>query len=187
MHAVHCILVDLESANVVIDEREATLDKLADQNGKEPDYVSELRNYADLKTEEYRNDIFDWRETKSAGRWSEEYPCNVVTGKLERGRFLELFEEFSVQPEDEAKDYIRRFIQENNGETLTLAFENLAKLDSMQTFRLKQAIRLLNGDYTFDAHFYSVFHCGSRLSKNEKQEVCDYPENFALVFFDCHN
>lgn len=186
MHAVHCILVNLDGANVAIDEREATLSKLAEDN-QEPEYINDIREYAEKKTEDFQDDVFDWRETDTAGRWSEEYPCNVVTGLLEKERFLQLFDEFSAKPEEEAKDYLNRFTNENGGKSMQLSFDELAKLDSMQTFRLKQAIKLLDGDYTFDSHFWSAAHYVSRLSDNEKAEVHDNSKDYALVFFDYHN
>ena len=42
--------------------------------------VSAIRSHAESETEGFYKEVFDWRETDTAGRWSDAYPENVLLG-----------------------------------------------------------------------------------------------------------
>ena len=48
--------------------------------------------HAENTTEEFYQSVFDWRETDSAGSWSDEYPVNVLLAQDDVEQFIrELF------------------------------------------------------------------------------------------------
>lgn len=92
MHTLHAILVELDGY-----DKETIL---ADPN----DVEITARRIAMSETECYgEGQVFDWREEDHAGRWSDEYPGNgVVLGAKEPERFMELLNQFSAKPLQEA-------------------------------------------------------------------------------------
>ena len=62
MHILHKILVYNEDG----------FDSMA-----ENERISSARSMAENSTDSYFGDVYDWRETETAGAWSEEYPKQV--------------------------------------------------------------------------------------------------------------
>jgi hypothetical protein len=66
MHYLHRILVHIP--DITSDSSEST----------RPALIRAIRNYAEEETSDAYGSVFDWRETETAGRWSETYPVNVL-------------------------------------------------------------------------------------------------------------
>lgn len=76
MHYLHKILVYIP--DVVSDRRDYEKTEL----------LEAIRNHAENQTESYYEQAFDWRETGCAGRWSTEYPTNVLLAEDNPTRFV---------------------------------------------------------------------------------------------------
>lgn len=184
MYAIHAILVDLVSADVEIDERKVLLDKLSEAG--EPDYVRELRYYASSQTDEYENNVFDWRIIELTGEpGTIMYPNNVIIGKLEKERFLSVFEEFSMIPEKVVKNALIDVKEKSNDVPVVLEYDQLMKLDYFPLSSLSKALDIIKGKYVFDSQFWSVSHTKSLLLEKDKEDVRKNYDEFAIVLFEC--
>ena len=63
MHVLHKILVYKEEG--------------FDVTELEQERIDEARSLAEYDTEKYFEEVYDWRETETAGAWSDEYPKQV--------------------------------------------------------------------------------------------------------------
>lgn len=53
-------------------------------------------------------------------------------------------------------------------------------------YRLQKALRLADGEYCFDSHFYSVPDASAKISETTLQDAMAHPEQYALAFSDYH-
>ena len=82
MHYLHKILVHI--SDVEVHEKNELIDA--------------VRRYAENETEDAYGQAYDWRETDCAGRWSSEYPINVLFASDDVKRFVkELKDTMEVQ------------------------------------------------------------------------------------------
>ena len=80
MHYLHKILVYIPDA---VTDRD---------NYERSELIDAIRTHAENTTEEFYQSVFDWRETDSAGSWSDEYPVNVLLAQDDVEQFIrELF------------------------------------------------------------------------------------------------
>ena len=76
MHILHRILVHLPG------------DVPASEGESRGEYLDRIRFYAETETEDFHEIAFDWRETATAGSWSDEHPENVLLGSENREKLL---------------------------------------------------------------------------------------------------
>lgn len=76
MHYLHRILVYLP-------------DVISEEKMKEKELLETIRLYADAETECFYQRAFDWRETDSAGCWSDMYPQQDLSGIIDGGLVYE--------------------------------------------------------------------------------------------------
>ena len=76
MHILHRILVHLPG------------DVPASEGESRGEYLDRIRFYAETETEDFHEIAFDWRETATAGSWSDEYPENVLLGSEDGKRLI---------------------------------------------------------------------------------------------------
>lgn len=176
MHALHCILVDIRQI-------EKELDKELDlENLKE--VKEEILDYALEKTDEFRNQVFDYR-SDDAGSWRDEYPDNVILGSENKERFLELLDKFSKKPLTAALSYFETL--EKDKIVIDKKFIEDAFNDyHIDLFALHLIFKLINGEYDFASQFYSIPDGDSRLGKDGLEEIKHHPEDYALVLLDYH-
>lgn len=85
MHFLHKILVYIPDV-IISDKKEL---------------ISDIRDYAERETECFHGQVFDWRETATAGRWETIYPENVLLAADNVERFIkELKECRNIQQEN---------------------------------------------------------------------------------------
>lgn len=60
------------------------------------------------------------------------------------------------------------------------------RVADLYTYRLQQALRLVDGEYLFGSQFFSGPDCCSRISEETLQDALTHPERYALVFSDYH-
>ena len=113
MHTLHAILVDLR--NVLT---------------KNPD-DDRIRAYAEEMTEGYCEEVFDWRETETAGRWSEIYENNVLRGTEQKKEIIEAIENAKLM-QDEHLEYCMKTLYEIAG---TTDLNELLKSTEKEKFR----------------------------------------------------
>ncbi|MBZ4664725.1 MAG: hypothetical protein JG776_2449 [Caloramator sp.] len=194
MHVLRCILVDLEKE---IGKDYKIMDKET--------LVKTAITKAIYLLDNYENDIFDWR-ADDAGRWLEKYPESCITGKFNREEFLKEFEFFSRHTErrfleyfeGENVDYIKglkgKFIDYDN-DTLIIKIdkEKIKKLFSERLNFFNHELNiiydiamLINGKVYENSYFINTLSWGSFVDDEERKEIYDSPENYALVFIDTH-
>ena len=169
MHKLHCILVEVDPNDLV------DCDDLGEIGGF-------VREEAMDATRSYREQAFDWRSERDAGRWSDEFPgAGVVLGAAEPERFKELLRDFSETPLRAALALVGNAAYAVDAEFLRKAWENAS-----DPFSLSQALRLVDGEYLFDSGFFSVPDGSARISPDTLEDALDGPERYALVFSDYH-
>lgn len=184
MHYLHKILVYLPEA---IPDREGV---------SRNDVISAVRAYAENVTEDFYGTVFDWRETDTAGRWSNRYPVNVLLCEEDTERFQK---ELSEAREGQEKEI--RFCMEHLEQTAGTDLAQIAKtvwkqceptqklegVDFMTTYYLNRIASLLNGDYDSDSCFYNSYQYTARLYPADIEKVKQAPADWAMALFDYHN
>lgn len=169
MHVLNTILIKLTR-------------KLSDE-----EYINYARNIAKEETERFIYDVFDWRETDTAGRWSDEYPLNVILGKTEPERFIKELEKCLSYRTNEIKQYLSDLKSENNSSDIETISENII-MDRiwLSDFYLMRLATLLNGEYTYNSAFFDTNEGNSKISIAKIEKIKNEIDKYALVFFDHH-
>ena len=182
MHALHKILVYVP---------EVPMDIACSQ----ADMVLNIRDYAANMTEGYQGYVFDWRETDTAGRWSQIFPENVLLGSegtsmIER----ELLEAAEAQ-KNELEESIQSLAAWQNGNVPQMA-HNLWNIRADSTpdnlseylapYMFLKIGKLVYGEYTFDSCFYDTCANTARITEQTLEKVNAAPSEWALVLFDYH-
>ena len=167
MHALHRILVK------VCDSRNT---------------AGDIRSFAESETEGF-DEAYDWRETDSSGRWSDEYPENVIFG---REKVNVLIGELN-EVKDEQERTLKYHIRELKKDFPTLNLCEMIKLmsisrsaSSFSSYHLKCIAEALSGDYTFDSCFYDTTTGYATVDDRVIEKVKENPSEWALVLFDYH-
>ena len=154
-----------------------------------------ILSFAKTQTENYEGEAFDWRETESAGRWSDEYPDNVILAADDPDRFLEELGKAKTYKR-EALCQALKFLEEN--ELLDLKKMATAILEdeqdspmesqrlSMAAYSLGSIADHLKGTYTYNSYFFDTHRCTSLMHKQIFEEIQEHPQLWALIIFDCH-
>lgn len=181
MHYLHSILVNITD----------DMNKM-----KRTDLISEIKSIAEDITDCYYEIAFDWRETDSAGRWSDIYPENVLLGserpcevikRLKKCQFLQEEVVFSNLHflKNIFKDDINNIIEE-------IWKYKLFKCKSgnnfgISSFLLNGISKILHGEYFYDSFFYDTECFSASLDIETFRKVKQNPKEWALVLFDYHN
>lgn len=183
MHNLHKILVYIP--DVVTDAKSLKRDSLIDA----------IRSYAEDETEDFFIRVFDWRETKSAGRWSNAYPENVLLGCEDPAAFYKELEQ-CYQAQKAEMDELVTILKESVGTDIEHIAHGMWKqnnddapeggFDLWTGFYLNRLAMLLNGDYFFNSMFYNVRDNTARIYKNTFAAVQESPDEWALALFDYH-
>ena len=185
MHYLHRILVYIPDAVSDSDPFES-----------EEDLISAVRDYAESATEEFCNVAFDWRETESAGRWSLNFPVNVLLGKNDPSKIIsELSEVAGCQRAEIQYDLAR--LKETVGTDLESIVNTIGSMEEpypensgllfLAPYYLHCIAAHLHGEYRCDSHFYDTHDYTARLYPQKISSIKAEPVKWALVFFDCHN
>lgn len=65
-----------------------------------------VRSYAKAMTDDYEGVVFDWRETETAGRWADEYPCNVIFAKDDTENFISILGKCNAERQSFINGYL---------------------------------------------------------------------------------
>lgn len=154
-----------------------------------------VRSYAKAMTDDYRGVVFDWRETVTAGRWADEYPCNVIFAKDDTENFISILGKCNAERQSFINGYLTE-LKETVGADLetivagALAAENKEKgygayLKAPGT--LYRLAEMLSDRYNDDAEIFNTAEPNiTYVSEALLNEIEERPTNFALVLFDMH-
>lgn len=183
MHILHRILVPLTNGN--------GLDKIADRM----ELIDSARSYAESETEEFYPSVYDWRETDTAGRWSDRYPENVLLGKECPEHLLKEVEKCQQAQKDTLNEHLKA-LTDISGDKLSVLVQKITDYydsgktllgdTSLTAYRLNCLSMILSGKYYYDSYFYDTDSYTARIDLNTIQKIKENPDNWALVLFDCH-
>ncbi len=71
-------------------------------------------------------------------------------------------------------------------ESLERIWENEERY-SMQLYRIKKIVQLIDGDYISDSYFYDAEWGGSKIPKDRVEKIRENPSKYAIVYVDIHN
>lgn len=178
MHALHKILVYIPNVT------------LGDDLDRE-DLIEAIRDQAVSDTECYEGIVFDSRDTDDAGRWDDDYPCNVLFSKDNLFVFLkELRECYESQ-----KNICENALKEIN-EIIGCHFPELSdrlfgtQSNSSDNYNLAFKLGILgsfpSGNYTINSCFYDTNAYTAKITESTIDMVKKDPNNWALVMCDYH-
>ena len=170
MHILHRVLVNLRNVD--------------DNPIFREDMIDEIRDYAKMVTEDYCPHVYDWRETKTAGRWSDEYPENVILSREGHEKFFDELKRALKIQHSEIDFYLKRVCEVSND--IKVFAEKYKKGEDSPDYNLKFLSELLSGTYTSDSGFYNTESYDAKITPQLIEEVKKTPDDWALVFFDYH-
>lgn len=185
MHYLHKILVHIPEVT-----------NQAESADNKDTLVQKIRNYAENETESFYQKAFDWRETDSAGRWSNEYPVNVIFAADDIERFVT--ELTTAMENQNAESHIcLTQLKESVGTNLEEIVQGLQGRyscdDSKNGFSFMTPYYFyclaaqLYGEYRSDSYFYNTLEHSSCIFQKDIDQIRENPEYWALVMFDYHN
>lgn len=146
----------------------------------------DIRIYAENQTENYYGTAFDWRETGSAGRWSDEYPENVIRAENNIDRFLGEIEEAKESQDRTVNMFLDAMSDEIRNMKIGEIFSRKS-VNMMDCFGLLFVARILAGEYYADSYFYDTHQLTAKILDHTLEDIKAHPENWAMCFFDYHN
>lgn len=185
MHYLHKILVYIP--DVVPDVSETDHEVL----------IRRIRSYAEEVTDGYYNTAFDWRETDTAGRWSYDYPVNVLLASDDNAQFIAELDQVLESQSNEIQYCLHELKKVCNGDLEKIA-EGIWKrpqyplqqedgFSSLTAYYLHCLADYLYGEYRHDSYFYNSNDYSARLYPDKYEEVKASLNDWALVMFDYHN
>jgi len=179
MHSLHKILVNVKQFG--------DLDRM--------ELIPAVRSHAESATECFYESAYDWRETDCAGRWSDDYPENVMLGSEHPDRILDEVLQCRLCQEEELSMCFRQLgdLAKCSLEELKRRLWCLEKPKEAEDFStyiapylIKNIGKLLNGDYYYDSFFYDTNGYTAKIDQNTIEMIRSAPQDWALVFFDQH-
>lgn len=179
MHALHRILVNLRKIDIT--------NEYVQSNKEEA--IDSIRDSADLETQDFYRTVFDWRETANAGRWSYEFPENVILGSENSDTILTQIQHCQKLQKDEIiynLNCIKKELDDSITTIVKLASNESNEL-SHPLYLLGKLVALLYGEYTFDSYFYDLDARTSKITSSTIEKIKQSPEQWAIVLFDYHS
>ena len=116
MHALHCILLKISPGQP----------------------INEIRYIAEEETECYYGRCYDWRKTKTAGRWDTLYPENVILAKDDLDKFIKILEETQDNIKAEIGYYLKMLIGDDADLKLSELPDNLSIKNNNMSVKMKR-------------------------------------------------
>ena len=143
-----------------------------------------VRHHAYEATEQFAGDVFDWRETNTAGRWEGDYPENVIFAKDDVDLFIHELEVCLEQQNSVIDDSLRQ-IKTELGTNIDAIVASVGD-KNYKAFYLKLLGNILYGVYMIDSCFYDCHKCTARITAKDISDIKENPNDWALVMFDYH-
>lgn len=169
----------------ISDVTEQTILDETDRN----DTANDLRLYVEDLTERYHDNVFDWRETETAGGWSDKYPENVLFAADDPQLFVTRLVEIRNRQKKSIDECLHRIAK--ICETTDLA-EIVRKIESPNSDHaakryLRQLADRLGGRFTSESNFYNCESETSVITDETLDAIRKNPEEWAIVLFDQHS
>lgn len=182
MHYLHKILVYIPDA--VSDETVFDQESL----------LEAIRRHAENETEGFYPNVFDWRETETAGRWEDEYPVNVLLARDDIERFTAEMKQAIDCRNAEIKhclDQLKNTVGTDlekiaKGLQMGKAREQKDGFNYLTDFYLHSLSAHLHGEYRCDSCFYDTHEYTADLCPAVIERVREDAQKWALVMFDQH-
>lgn len=174
MHSLHRILIYIPECT----SKEAKWEEQKDN----------IRRHAKVQTAEYYEQVFDWRETETAGRWEEEYPQQVYRASDDLDWFIKELND-AMATQDYEIEYCLKQLKSDIGTDVEKIYQSVKQsknTDSFSLHYLMKLSKLLNGEYINDSCFFDTHNFTAQLSEETTEEIKQKPEDWALVMFDYH-
>lgn len=172
MHALHKILVRINGHTPIIaTDRE--------------ELINEIRHRAVSMTDEDYGKAFDWRETDTAGRWSEVYPVNVILSRDNIDIFVEKLKDCLESQISEMRYHLDNICKVSS-DIKTLFDIECSSPGSVPSWDLRCLSELMYGIYNFDSGFYNTEEYTAKITESTIEAVKSSPDDWALVMFDYH-
>lgn len=178
MHILHRILVKIHDA-------------VSDMgNCDNEEIIEAIRSYAESETEAYCGYAYDWRETDTAGRWSERYPINVLFSRDDPEAFIQELEDVAKNQRREINSCLGE-LKSTVGTDLEAIAAGLSRrrdnhFSQMTAYYLHCVAAHLYGEYRCDSYFYNASEYTARLYPDDIEIVKETPDDWALAMFDYH-
>ena len=130
MHYLHRILVYLP-------------DVISEEKMKEKELLETIRLYADAETECFYQRAFDWRETDSAGCWSDMYPQQVYLASSDVDWFMNELQQVMLSQRTEIDSCMEQ-LKSSVGNNLEDIVNGLWKRSSMDDATGGYSIVIIN-------------------------------------------
>lgn len=183
MHYLHRILVYLP-------------DVVSTEKMEEKELLEAVRLYADTETECFYQNAFDWRETDSAGRWSDMYPQQVYLASSDVNWFMNELQQVMLSQRTEIDSCMEQLKSSvgNNLEDIVNGLWNRSSMydaadgySMMIPYYFYKVACHLHGNYQSDSYFYNTHDYTARLYNSDLDTIRQEPDKWALVMFDYHN
>lgn len=157
--------------------------------------VEGARSYAKEMTEYYRGLVFDWRETETAGRWADEYPCNVIFAQDDTENFIATLKDCNEYRRAVINAHLINLKYDVGTDLETIVAGSLAAENKKNGFdnylrapnSLYGLAEMLYDRYNADAEIFNTAEPNiTYVSEALLNEIEEKPTNFALVLFDMH-
>ena len=183
MHVLHRVLVNLYECMSLINLPPYKGEDYIKASAWRKNAIESAKSRAEVLTEDFINDVFDWRETETAGRWTCDYPENVILSSENLEKFVtELKRALEIQ-QSEIDHCLAEIKRKDICELVEAERRNT---HGMESFYLLQLAELLYGKYTIDSGFYDTARYSAKITEETIEEVKKSPNDWALVFFDYH-
>lgn len=175
MHQIHRILIKF------VNNEENLLNRA--------DLICKARWQADEYTSSFQNIVYDWRETDTAGRFSTDYPENVLLGKEKKEKIICELQKCRELQCGELHHSLHEIKEVTTD--LTVLVEKIWSCDTFEnsglySLHLSKIAKILNGEYSTDSYFYDTELCTAKITTDTFDLLEKEPEKWALVLFDCH-
>ena len=202
MHDLHKYLISLSPT---FGSPEEIAEKFQRINYKsfEKEVLSHVLEQTDIYTDLFdANQVYDYRE-EGPGSWDYQYPP-VLFGRRSKKQFLKEFNDAVNTPYERLMSYfevLSDYLQKNkfpyihlaNKSTVSIKFSKTL-IETLKTdyipggilYNLESIVSILSKEYTYRVPYYDLINKSIITPPETIQDVKEHPENYALVFINCH-
>ena len=166
-----------------------------DFNLPEEERIDEARSIAEDETEDYCGPVYDWRETETAGRWSDEYPKQVYFAQDNMEWFIAEINEALKSQRHELDFYLTEFKQKMGTDiekSIPILMGDVQDIEiskhviDYSAFALRMVANIASGKYNCDSYIFNAKSSTARIDKEDIEQIKQEPNKWAIVMFDYH-
>lgn len=135
---------------------------------------------------EHIEDLLLWYSSnEGVGEYEQDYPGDgeIVIGAKSPEDFKKLLLQFSNELHEDMMEIIDSIEEVTiNKQWLQDIWDN--KTDRYLAYKIREALKLITGDYITQSHFYSIPNDAVAISPLTLQDALEHPEKYALMFLN---